>query len=301
VTDIIPLADLDPPAVLGLAAALESRSEHPIARGIVASAHERELEITSPREFTAIPGKGARAVVGGTDVKVVSPGYLREQAITVRDDDRIDELTRQGKTVVYVLADDRPVGAIALADVIREESHEALARLKRMGIKVMMLTGDADPVARWVAQELDLDDCFSEVLPDQKAAQVRSVKDRGLAVAMVGDGVNDAPALVEADVGIAIGAGTDVAIEAADIILVRSDPRDVAAIVGLARATYGKMIQNLWWATGYNVVAIPLAAGVLAWAGIVLSPAVGAMLMSVSTVVVAVNARLLGRTGTLME
>jgi Cu2+-exporting ATPase len=161
----------------------------------------------------------------------------------------------------------------------------------------MMLTGDAEAVARWVAETLELDDYFSEVLPDEKAAKVREVKERGLTVAMVGDGVNDAPALVEADVGIAIGAGTDVAVESADIVLVRSDPRDVTTIIGLARATYRKMVQNLWWATGYNVLALPLAAGVLYHAGVVLSPAAGAALMSLSTVVVAVNAKLLGRKG----
>jgi len=192
--------------------------------------------------------------------------------------------------------DSKVAGAIALADIIRPEAREALARLKDMGIRSMMLTGDATPVARWVAQELGLDEYFAEVRPDQKAAKIREIKGRDLTVAMVGDGVNDAPALVEADVGIAIGAGTDVAIESADIVLVRSDPRDVPAIIGLARATYRKIVQNLWWATGYNAVAIPLAAGVLyRAAGILLSPALGAVFMSASTVIVAVNAQLLGR------
>ena len=191
-----------------------------------------------------------------------------------------------------MLADRKAMGAIALADIIRPESREALARLKAMGIRSIMLTGDSRSVARWVAAELGLDDYFAEVLPDQKAAKIEEVKRRGLTVAMVGDGVNDAPALVAADVGIAIGAGTDVAIESADIVLVRSDPRDLPVIVELARATYRKMVQNLWWATGYNAVAIPLAAGVLANAGILLSPALGAVLMSASTVVVALNAQL---------
>ena len=200
-------------------------------------------------------------------------------------------LAEQGKTVVYVVADGTAIGAIALADIIRPESHEAVRRLKAMGIKPIMLTGDSAAVARWVAAELGLDDYFAEVLPDQKAARVEDIRRRGLTVAMVGDGVNDAPALVAADVGIAIGAGTDVAI----IVLVRSDPRDVPAIVQLARATYRKMVQNLWWATGYNAAAIPLAAGVLAKAGILLSPALGAVLMSASTVIVALNAQLLGR------
>jgi len=186
-------------------------------------------------------------------------------------------------------------GAIALAEIILKESREALQDLKKMGIQVMMLTGDARAVARWVASELELDDYFAEVLPDQKADKIKEVKQRGLRVAMVGDGVNDAPALVEADVGIAIGAGTDVAIESADMVLGRSDPRDVVAVIELARATYNKMIQNLWWATGYNIVAIPLAAGVLFSIGVVLSPAVGAILMSASTVIVAINAKLLQR------
>jgi len=234
--------------------------------------------------------------VDGAAVKVVSPGYLRDLGLGTWDKgDRIQRLADQGKTVVFVLAEERPVGAIALADIIRKESREALQRLKAMGIKPIMLTGDSAAVARWVAGELDLDDYFAEVLPDEKAAKIEEVKRRGLTVAMVGDGVNDAPALVAADVGIAIGAGTDVAIESADIVLVRSDPRDVPAIVGLARATYRKMVQNLWWATGYNTIAIPLAAGVLVRAGILLSPALGAVLMSVSTVVVALNAQLLGR------
>jgi len=203
------------------------------------------------------------------------------------------ERAAQGKTLVYVLVDDRPEGAIALADIIRHESRAALARLKAMGIKVMMLTGDATAVARWVARELALDEFFAEVLPDQKAAKIREVQARGLTVAMTGDGVNDAPALTQADVGIAVGAGTDVAIESADIVLVRSDPRDVTAVVDLARATYRKMVQNLWWATGYNAVAIPMAAGVLYPVGILLTPAAGAVLMSLSTVIVAINARLL--------
>jgi Cu2+-exporting ATPase len=296
VTDIVPLADLGETEVLRLAAALESRSEHPIAAGIVHAAAQRDVAYGPPADFTAIPGKGARGTVDGVEVHVVSPGYVRDQGLGAGGQaERIRQLADQGKTVVYVLADGRPIGAIALADVIREESREALRRLKAMGIKTMMLTGDSRAVAQWVASELGLDDYFAEVLPHQKAEKIREVKRRGLTVAMVGDGVNDAPALVEADVGIAIGAGTDVAVESADIVLVRSDPRDVAAIVGLARATYRKMVQNLWWATGYNTVAIPLAAGVLAGAGILLSPALGAVLMSVSTVIVALNARLLGR------
>ena len=206
----------------------------------------------------------------------------------------MQELAAEGKTVVFVLVDEQVKGAIALADTVRPESRRALKALKEMGIQAMMLTGDSTAVARWVGKELQLDDFFAEVLPDQKAAKINEVKSRGLTVAMTGDGVNDAPALVEADVGIAIGAGTHVAIESADIVLVRSDPRDVVSIVKLARATYRKMVQNLFWATGYNVVAIPLAAGVLYNFGILLSPAAGAVLMSLSTVIVSINARFLG-------
>ncbi len=292
VSDVIPLGDRDEEELLTLAASLESQSEHPIAQGIVDGAKDRGIEYSAPKEFKAIPGKGAQATVDGRNVKVVSPSYLDENNLSV-DHDAVEEAADQGKTVVYVLLEDEPVGAIALADIIRPESRDALARLKQMGIQTMMITGDAEAVAEWVADELDLDDYFAEVLPDQKADKVKEVQQRGLIVAMTGDGVNDAPALTQADVGIAIGAGTDVAIESADIVLVRSDPRDVTAIVKLARATYRKMVQNLLWATGYNVVAIPLAAGVLYSLGVVLSPAAGAALMALSTVIVAINARFL--------
>ncbi|MFP4647417.1 MAG: heavy metal translocating P-type ATPase, partial [Candidatus Acetothermia bacterium] len=296
VTDIISLGNLTKEELLTKAASLESRSEHPIAQGIVKRSEEEGIQYPAPRNFEAIPGRGAQAEVEDTVVKAVSPGYLKEHDISV-ENGRVKELADQGKTVVYIIEDERMEGAIALADIIREESYTAIDKLKEMGVKVMMLTGDAGNVASWVAGELGLDDYFAEVLPDEKADKVREVKGRGFTVAMVGDGVNDAPALVEADAGIAIGAGTDVAIEAADVVLVRSDPRDVTAIVQLARATYSKMVQNLWWAAGYNIFAIPLAAGVLYGFGILLSPAVGAALMSLSTVIVAVNARLLGRTG----
>lgn len=292
VSDVIALGDRDVNTVLKLAASLESQSEHPIAQGIVDGARERDLSFSAPKEFRAIPGKGAQAIVDGENIKVVSPGYLKENNLSVSHA-RVQEVADQGKTVVYVLVDESVVGAIALADIIRKESRSALATLKEMGIQTMMITGDAEPVAKWVARELDLDDYFAEVLPDQKADKVKEVQQRGLVVAMTGDGVNDAPALTQADVGIAIGAGTDVAIESADIVLVRSDPRDVTAVIHLARATYRKMVQNLVWATGYNVFAIPLAAGVLVQFGILLSPAAGAALMAASTVIVAINARLL--------
>src|SRR2546427_6481092 len=251
VTDVISLDGRSETDVLRLAAAIESRSEHPIAAGIVRAATERGITSPAASEVSAIPGKGARGKVEGAEVNVVSPGFLMERSQAVTDA-RVGRVAEQGKTVVYVLVDAKVVGAIALADIIRPESREALQQLKQMGIRAMMLTGDSQPVARWVAQELGLDDYFAEALPDQKAETIHEVKARGFTVAMVGDGVNDAPALVEADVGIAIGAGTDVAIESADIVLVRSDPRDVPAIVGLARATYRKIVQNLWWAPGYN-------------------------------------------------
>jgi Cu2+-exporting ATPase len=292
VTDIVAMSLLSESQLLRAAAAVEAQSEHPIAAGIVNAASARGLALPPAQGVHAIPGKGAEGMVNGSRIQVVSPGYLREARIEGQDP-RVAALAEQGKTVVYVLEDGRVQGALALADLVREESREALPQLRAMGIKTMMLTGDSRTVAAWVAKELRLDEYFAEVLPDQKAAKIREVRARGLTVAMVGDGVNDAPALVEADVGIAIGAGTDVAIESADIVLVQSDPRDVAAIVRLARATYGKMLQNLWWATAYNAVALPLAAGALYRLGVLLSPALGAVFMSVSTIIVAVNARLL--------
>jgi Cu2+-exporting ATPase len=280
--------------VLALAAALERQSEHPIARGIADAAEERGLSVPGPSKFRNLTGEGVQAEVEGRTVRVVAPGYLEREGLAT-DSERPAELAAQGQTVVYVVSGDAVLGAIALADIVREESRKAVARLKAMGMQCMMLTGDSQPVARAVAAELGLDDFFAEVLPDDKAARIRAVRERGLSVAMVGDGVNDAPALVEADLGIAIGAGTDVAVESADIVLVNSDPHDVAAVVELSSATYRKMIQNLWWAAGYNIVAIPLAAGVLYGVGFLLPPAVGAAVMSVSTVIVAVNAKLLGR------
>lgn len=292
VTDIIPLSAEADVEVLRLAAALESQSEHPIAQGIVNAARERNLRWPDPSQFRAIPGRGAQASVGGRDVKIVSPSYLSDSGIRVADE-RVQRAAEQGKTVVHVLVDDRPLGAIALADIIRPESRAALESLRAMGIRIMMITGDARAVADWVAREIGVDEYFAEVTPERKSEKVREVQGRGFVVAMAGDGINDAPALVQADLGIAIGAGTDVAIESADVVLVRSDPRDVAAIIKLARATYRKMVENLVWATGYNVIAIPLAAGVLYSAGIVLSPAAGAALMALSTVIVAINARLL--------
>ncbi len=287
VTDTVLLdGKLEELELLKLAASVEAHSEHPIAQGIV-SAVDTPYPVNS---FLAIPGKGAQGVVDGKLVRVVSPGYLRENHLTINDK-RLEQLAAQGKTVVFVQVDNEVAGAIALADIIRPESKQAIAELKRLGIRTLMLTGDNRQVAAWVAEELGLDEYFAEVLPQEKAAKVKEVQSRGLTVAMTGDGVNDAPALAQADVGIAIGAGTDVAVETADIILVRSNPLDVLHIIKLAKATYRKMIQNLAWATGYNAFAIPLAAGVLYSYGILLSPAMAAVLMSLSTVIVAINAR----------
>ena len=293
VTDIVPLNETSTPeGLLSLAGAVEAQSEHPIALGIVHSAQEHSIALPQTTEFLALPGIGAQATVDGRKVMVVRPGYVVEHGL-IGSSAQIEMLTSQAKTVVYVLVDGVVQGAVALADTIRPESREAVAALHEMGIQSIMLTGDSRAAAEWVAKDLGLDDFFAEVLPREKAARIKEVQQRGLTVAMVGDGVNDAPALAQADVGIAIGAGTDVAIETADIILVRDDPRDVVAVVRLSRATYRKMLQNLAWATGYNVVAIPLAAGVLAGIGFVMSPAVGAVLMSLSTIIVAINARLL--------
>jgi Cu2+-exporting ATPase len=294
VSDVVPLGKLAEEECLRLAAALESQSQHPIAKGVTRAAADRKLKLPAVSEFRNLTGRGAQARVDGREVLVVSLGYLREKGLAA-DDALIARLAEQGKTVAYLVVEGKVAAAIALADVVRPESRAAVGELKRMGIRCMMLTGDSRAAAKTVAAELELDDFFADVLPEGKAAKIREVQGRGLTVSMVGDGVNDAPALTQSDLGIAIGAGTEVAIESADVVLVRSDPRDVAAIIGLARKTYGKMVQNLAWATGYNAFAIPLAAGVAAPWGIVLTPAFGAVLMSVSTVIVAINARLLGR------
>jgi Cu2+-exporting ATPase len=290
VTDVIVFTDeVSEQTLLDYAAALEGRSEHPIARGIASSASPSALHVES---FKAVPGRGVEGIVNGRAVEVVSPGYLKERALSVTDE-RVERISAQGKTVVFVVIEGAVAGAIALADIIRPESRQAIAKLKEMGIRSVMVTGDNRQVAQWVAGELGIHEYFAEVLPQDKVVKVKEVQSRGLVVAMVGDGVNDAPALAQADVGIAIGAGTDVAVETGDIVLVRSTPLDAVTIVGLARSTYRKMVQNLVWATGYNTVAIPLAAGILYPFGIVLTPAVGAILMSVSTVIVAINSRFL--------
>lgn len=289
VTDTLLLSqDIDEETLRRYAASIDANSEHPIAKAIAASS-EKKLTVEN---FKGIPGKGAEGRVEGKEVKVVSPGYLHEQNVDLTDK-RIEPLQAQGKTVVFVLVDGKLKGAIALADIVRPEAKQAIFALKALNIRCMMLTGDNKATAKWVSDQIGLDEYFAEVLPRDKAAKVKEVQSRGVLVAMTGDGVNDAPALAQADVGIAIGAGSDVAVETADVILVRSNPLDVVAIVQLSRATYRKMIQNLFWATGYNAFAIPLAAGALyAW-GVLLSPAMGAVLMSASTVIVAINARLL--------
>lgn len=288
VSDVLTFNDMNQNELISYAASVESHSEHPIAKGITQYASE----IWPVENFKAIPGKGAEGMVKDKFVQVVSPGYLREKNISNHYPD-IVTLNKQGKTVIFVLIEDKLMGAIALADIIRPESKQAISQLKAMGIRCMMLTGDKKEVADWVAKEIGLDEVFSEVLPDQKAEKIKEVQARDLVTAMIGDGVNDAPALAQADIGIAIGAGADVAIETADIILVKSHPDDVVAIMQLAKATYHKMVQNLAWATGYNAIAIPAAAGILAPFGIVLGPAIGAILMSLSTVICAINAKML--------
>ena len=282
---------------LALAASVESDSEHTIAQGIVKTAQERGLSIPRAEGFEAVPGRGVRATVQGKQLSLGGPALLRETGASFDAALRgaIDRAAERGQAAITMLEDTTPVAVFAVADAVRQESREAVQRLHDQHVEVIMMTGDAQAVARAVAQDLQIDTVFAQVLPDQKASKVKEVQQRGKRVAMVGDGVNDAPALVTADVGIAIGAGTDVAVEAGDVVLVRSDPRDVPRILALSKATYRKMIQNLWWAAGYNIFAIPLAAGVLAPWGIVLPAAMGAVLMSLSTIIVAANAQLLRR------
>jgi Cu2+-exporting ATPase len=292
IIEIQALSTIDESELLSLAASLESQSEHPIAQGIVRGAKERNIELRPVGGFEAIPGKGAKGRIDGQEILAVSPSYLKENQM-LTEEVTIERLSEKGHTITYVLVDGEIKGVLALADTIREESMKAIDNLKKMGIKCMMLTGDNRHVAKWVAKSLQLDDYFAEVLPHEKSEKIKKIQKRNLKVAMVGDGVNDAPALAQADVGVAIGAGTDVAIEAADIVLVRNDPRDAASILRLSQATYDKMVQNLIWATGYNAIAIPLAAGIFYSAGVLLNPSIGAILMTLSTVIVAINAKLL--------
>ncbi|MGZ7067313.1 MAG: heavy metal translocating P-type ATPase [Methanobacterium sp.] len=289
INDIISLRDnFSKDTILKYAASLEKYSEHPIGKGIVSSAKDT-LEV---KDFMSIPGKGVQGKINGKNIEVVSPGYLKEKEISISNKE-LEKQSNQAKTIVFVIVDGETVGAIVLADIIRPESKEAILELKKMGIKCMMITGDRKEVAEWVANEIGLDEYFAEILPQEKSEKVKQIQSQGLVVAMTGDGINDAPALAQADVGIAVGAGTDVAIGAADIILVRSDPLDALYIVSLSRSTYKKMIQNLIWGTGYNIFAIPAAAGILFAYGIILTPAMGAILMSASTVIVALNSRFL--------
>ncbi|MEN1968559.1 heavy metal translocating P-type ATPase [Lentibacillus sp. N15] len=292
VTNIVPRERYKEDDVLNWAASLEQNSEHPIATGIVKSANEKGMELKKVIDFESITGKGIQGTIDGKKVNVVSPGYVDDNNLDY-DQEPFNEMSGEGKTVVFVLLDDELVGMIALADMVRETAKEAVAKLKENGIHSIMLTGDNKKVANWVAEQLNIDEVYAEVLPDKKADQVKIVQEKGWKVAMTGDGINDAPALATADLGIAIGAGTDVAMETADVVLVKSNPKDVVSLINLSKKTYRKMIQNLWWATGYNILAIPLAAGILAPVGIVLSPAVGAVLMSLSTIIVAINAKLL--------
>ena len=301
VTSIVAAGDEVEDDLLALAAAVEARSEHPIARAIVAEAATRELSVVPVTGFVSHAGKGAEATVGDRRITVASIRLATERGVTLGATlvQAKRELDAEGKTIVAVIegeaTDARVLGIISLADVIRPESAEAVARLKKSGIRVAMLTGDSHAVGNWVAAQLGIDEVFAEVLPGQKADVVAQLQKDNTSVAMVGDGVNDAPAIARADVGIAIGAGTDVAIESAGIVLASDDPRGVLQAIRLSRASYRKMAQNLFWATGYNVIGIPLAAGALFGAGLLLSPALGAVFMSVSTIVVALNAQLLRR------
>lgn len=281
----------DDAEVLRLASALEASSEHPIAEGIMAAAKEKGIAVPEAQDFQSITGKGVEANVEGKAIKVVSPGYLKEKDIAVPDQAENDG----SETIVFVLVDEELAGFIALADQIRPESATAIQTLHDNGIKTVMLTGDNEAVAKRVSEELGMDAFFAEVLPDQKLEKIKALQAAGAFVAMTGDGVNDAPALAQADIGIAVGSGTDIAAETADIILVNSNPQDISKLILFGKATYRKMIQNLIWATAYNVVAVPLAAGVLYPWGIMISPAVGAAFMSLSTVIVAINAQLLNR------
>jgi Cu2+-exporting ATPase len=282
---------------LRLAAAVERDSEHSIAQGIVKTAGERGIVAPAVKNFRAIPGQGVEAEVEGRRLLVGGPALIRQNGVTMEPmlREAVTRAVERAQSAIVLVEGKAVLAVFAVSDAIREESAEAVRRLHQQGIEVVMMTGDAKAVADAVAAELSIDHVLAEVLPEQKASKIAEARAQNKRVGMVGDGVNDAPALLTADVGIAIGAGTDVAVEAGDVVLIRSDPRDVPRIIALSKATYRKMIQNLWWAAGYNVVAIPLAAGALAPWGIVLNPAVGAILMSMSTIIVAANAQLLRR------
>ncbi|PKE62836.1 copper-translocating P-type ATPase [Macrococcoides caseolyticum] len=294
VTDIQTFNNIDENILLSYAATIENDSEHPIARGILNEAKLKELELLEMSNFNSITGVGIEGTIDDKQVKVVSPGYVRKQKIDF-DDKNFNKWSEQGKTVVFLLVNEELAGAIALADKIKESSKQTIEQLHKRNIKAIMLTGDNQKVANYVAEQIGIDEVYAEVMPNEKADKVTEIQERGLVVAMTGDGINDAPALTKADVGIAVGAGTDIAMDSADIVLVDSNPKDILAIFSLSKRTYNKLVQNLIWATGYNLIALPLAAGVLAPWGIILSPAVGAILMSLSTIIVAINAQLLHR------
>lgn len=281
--------DFNQNKIIQLAVSLEKNSEHPIATGIIKKAKESKVETLEVLNFKANKGKGVEGIINGKKIEVVSQNFLKEKKITLPKELKLNKVG----TVVFVLADNKLIGSITLSDKIREESYEAIKQLKKMNIRCWMLTGDNKEIASLVANELKLDGYFAEVLPHEKQEKIKELQSKGEFVAMAGDGVNDAPALAQADIGIAIGSGTDIAAETSDIILVNSNPVDIMSLIIFGRATYKKMVQNLFWATGYNIFAIPLAAGILYSAGIIISPAVGAVLMSLSTVIVAINARML--------
>jgi Cu2+-exporting ATPase len=292
VTDVVALTSEQ--ELLAMASGVEQNSEHIIAKAIVKYAQDRGTKVPKSQDFKALSGRGAKAQIHGKTVYVGNRTLFGELKIQVTDQQMVT-LQETDKTVVFVVTDDKLIGGFALADQVREESHEAVQALQRSGVKVYMLTGDSEAVAKSVAAELGVEEYFAGVLPDQKAQKIQELKQRGMRVAMVGDGIKDAPALATADVGIAIGAGTDVAIESADIVLVKNNPQDVAQLISFSKRTYSKMVQNLWWAAGYNIFALPLAAGVFSGLGIVIDPAVGAILMSLSTVIVAINSQTLRR------
>lgn len=295
VVGVWPTKDNNSDDVLKFAASLDNLSEHPIAKAIVAKARDMGFVLVEPKQFEVLKGQGVKAFIDGVEIMVGGPTLLDNAGVTILPEvsNDIQDAGKKGQTVIFVVRDKKLIGAIALADMIREESRDAVRALRESGVKTAMITGDAEDVAKWVSQELLIDEYFARVLPHQKSEKIKELQNRGFRVAMVGDGINDAPALTQADLGIAIGAGTNVAIESAGIILVRNDPRDIVKIIKLSRMTYIKMIQNLFWATGYNVVALPLAAGVLYSRGIILDPAIAAVFMSASTVIVAINAVLL--------
>lgn len=286
---------IDEQELIQIAASVEKHSEHFTAKSIVEEAEKRKIKLLDSKDFSAIPGIGAKAKIGQDEVLVGGAGILNSKKISEEIEKHIREENIKGKSIIYVLKNKKVIGIISLADIIRSESLEAVRQLNRINVKVAMITGDSEDVAKWVSKETGIDSYFANVRPEDKVNKVKALQREGKKVAMVGDGINDAPSLAQADLGIAIGAGTNVAIESAGIILVRNDPRDIVKIIRLSKITYSKMLQNLFWATGYNVIALPLAAGILASKGILLQPAVAAIFMSASTVIVAFNALLLKR------